>query len=386
MVLDIVFLAVMVFGMVYVSLQLIQSWWTRNRRRRDSELRGAPGITVFKPLKGVDDDLEDNLRTFFILEYPRYQLLFGLGDPEDPAAGIVRKLIGEYPHVRAKLIIDPSMIGLNPKINNLVNIYGYARYPYLLISDSNVRVGKTYLQDMMGALQEDGVGLVTSTIRGVGARSLGAAMENLHLNTFIAGSVFIAEHLADMPIAIGKSMLFARSTLERIGGFAAFKELLAEDYLIGLAIQELGLRVTTIVDPIENVNRNWSMARFCNRHTRWAKIRKAINPWAYFAEFLTNPIAVASVYALIRMDLAGLGLLGGIAAVKTLLDYSTATVLKGDLCWYKYLIVPLKDLLIGMIWYLPWFSTRVIWRGNEFRIMRQTRLQAVDGAPIREVG
>lgn len=384
MLLDILFLAAIAFGMVYTLLLTIESWWTIHRRSPRLTLIGSPGITVFKPLKGVDDALETNLRSFFEQDYPRFQLLFGVQEEGDPAIGIVEKLLCEYPQVKARLVVDETMSGLNPKINNLLNMYPRARHPHLLISDSNVRVRRDYLRGMMAALQQDGVGLVTSTIRGVGAASFGALLENLHLNTFVAGSVFMAEHLADMPIAIGKSMLLFRGTLERLGGFAAFREFLAEDYLIGEAVAALGLRVTTLTAAVENVNRDWTLARFCNRHARWARIRKAVNPLAYCAELLTNPVAVAAVYALLRLDAAGLGLLAGTAALKTALDAGTAAVVGHDLPWHRFLLVPVKDLLVGLIWYLPWLSSRVVWRGNEFRIRRQTRLEAVAPARVKE--
>lgn len=384
MILDILFLAAIAFGMVYTLLLTVESWWTIHRRSPRHSLVGSPGITVFKPLKGVDDALEANLRSFFEQDYPRFQLLFGVQDADDPVIGIVEKLLRAYPQVRARLVVDGTETGLNPKINNLCNMYPYARHPHLLISDSNVRVGRDYLRGMMAALQQDGVGLVTSTIRGVGARRIGALMENLHLNTFVAGSVWMAEHLADMPIAIGKSMLFSRGTLERIGGFAAFREFLDEDYLIGEAVAGLGLRVTTLTAAVENVNRDWTLARFCNRHARWARIRKAVNPLTYCAELLTNPVAVAAVYALLRLDAAGLGLLAGTAALKTALDAGTAAVVGHDLPWHRFLLVPVKDLLVGLIWYLPWLSSRVVWRGNEFRIRRQTRLEAVAPARVKE--
>lgn len=384
MILDILFLAAIAFGMVYTLLLTIESWWTIHRRSPRPVLVGSPGITVFKPLKGVDDALEANLRSFFEQDYPRFQLLFGVQDADDPVIGIVEKLLRAYPQVRARLVVDGTETGLNPKINNLCNMYPYARHPHLLISDSNVRVGRDYLRGMMAALQQDGVGLVTSTIRGVGARSIGALMENLHLNTFVAGSVWMAEHLADMPIAIGKSMLFSRGTLERIGGFAAFREFLAEDYLLGEAVAGLGLRVTTLTAAVENVNRDWTLARFCNRHARWARIRKAVNPLTYCAELLTNPVAVAAVYALLRLDAAGLGLLAGTAALKTALDAGTTAVVGHDLPWHRFLLVPVKDLLVGLIWYLPWLSSRVVWRGREFRIRRQTRLEAVAPARVKE--
>ena len=384
MVIDIIFIAVIVFGIIYTLMQSVFSWHLLRKKSANGLIGIGPGITVFKPLKGVDDNLEENLRSFFTQDYNQYQLLFGLSDKRDPAAAIVRKLRGEYPNIKSKLVISGETTGLNPKINNLINMYSHSRHPYLLISDSNVRVKQDYLKEMMGALQQDGVGLVTSTIRGVGAKSTGATMENLHLNTFIAGSVYIAEHLAKMPIAIGKSMLMARTTLETIGGFPAFRNLLAEDYLIGESIEAIGMRVTTITSSIDNVNRSWSMKRFCNRHVRWAKIRKAINPAAYILECTANPVAVAAVYTLLQPDEYNAVLLAATALLKIALDYGTASLQRTDLPLWKFLLVPVKDLLIGAIWYLPFINSRVIWRGNEFKICRNTVLKPVKSSLIEE--
>lgn len=62
-----------------------------------------PGVSILKPLKGVDDNLIENLCTFFQIDYPKYEILFCVQDATDPAVEVVRQLLNRFPHVDAKL-------------------------------------------------------------------------------------------------------------------------------------------------------------------------------------------------------------------------------------------------------------------------------------------
>ena len=62
-----------------------------------------PGVSIIKPLMGVDDNLESNLETFFTLDYPTFELLFCVQDHTDQAINVVKSLIEKYPDVDAKL-------------------------------------------------------------------------------------------------------------------------------------------------------------------------------------------------------------------------------------------------------------------------------------------
>jgi len=63
------------------------------------------GVTILKPLKGVDENLKDNLESFFLLDYPTFEILFSIANDTDPAKVVVDELIQKYPNVNAKLII-----------------------------------------------------------------------------------------------------------------------------------------------------------------------------------------------------------------------------------------------------------------------------------------
>ena len=112
-------------------------WVTRRR----SGLRDyTPPVTIFKPLKGLDEGLEENLRSFFRLDYPEFQILFGVADRDDPSIAVVERLIGEFPDRDARLVVGTPAFGLNPKVENLAAMWPHRRHATVLISDSNVRV------------------------------------------------------------------------------------------------------------------------------------------------------------------------------------------------------------------------------------------------------
>ncbi|APF18100.1 glycosyl transferase family 2 [Caldithrix abyssi DSM 13497] len=340
-----------------------------------NELKSLPRISILKPLKGIDDNLELNLRSFFELDYPDYELIFGLQNTDDPALPIVNKLMMAYPGVNARIVVENSEIGLNPKINNLHNMEKYIRGRYVLISDSNTQVKPEFLNYMLAAILKPDVGLVTATIRGIGAKKLAAIFENLHINTYVSPNVFVADALSGIPVVIGKSILISTQLLKRMGGFKAFKNFLAEDYLLGLKTKSLGLKVSTIPIMVDNVNIEWSLKRFINRHTRWAKIRRNMHIHHYFIESVSNPIALAVILALLLHNALGAGLLLLVTLVKMAHDIYLSRLMKSDLKWYHFFLTPVKDLLISILWFVPFISNTVNWRDNYFKIGKRSELR-----------
>ena len=119
-----------------------------NFNKKKKNKLNYPPITILKPLKGIDDGLEDNLKSFFKIDYPNYEIIFGLDSYSDPAFNVVKKLQKEYNSVNSRLIVNNFAIGLNPKVNNLNNIYPFAEGEFILINDSNTRVQKDFLKNL----------------------------------------------------------------------------------------------------------------------------------------------------------------------------------------------------------------------------------------------
>jgi ceramide glucosyltransferase len=351
-------------------------WITRRaRQRRLPEF--TPPISIFKPLKGLDEELEENLRTFFSLDYPSYQLLFCVAAPDDPAADVVRKLLAEFPERDAELIVGCAEFGLNPKVESLAAMSSYRKHDVILISDSNVRVNPAYLRETACYLSEPGVGLVSNLFVGVGEQQPAAIMENLHLNGYIAGGVAMASVLG-VTCVVGKSMLMPWHVLKAIGGFGAVRNLLAEDQVIGALVRKAGYRVRLSHHVIENVNRQRGFRWFLNRHSRWHKIRYRMALPVYLFEPIANLASVGVVWAFSGdsgIAWGGLVLLVGLGMIR---DAVQTRWLRGSFPKLRHLVFsPAKDLLLLPVWFDALVHRSIQWRGNSFRVGRLTRLRAI---------
>lgn len=331
--------------------------------------RSFPAISVLKPLKGLDDNLFDNLESFCNQDYPEYEIIFSLQDYNDPACKVARKIKDKYNHKDISLIVERCNEGLNPKVNNLLAAYRISKYEHILISDSNVLVDKNYLKEIARPMQDRAVGLVSNLIKGVGGRTIGSVFENLHMNSFVMGSVCFLDKFLHMPCVVGKSMLMRKGALDAIGGLRAFKDVLAEDYMIGKKMHESGEKVILSRYMIKNVNYYWGIRKFINRHTRWGKLRWKIGGLKYFSELAGNAVFISSLPVVLwepsRITLS-FALL--VSLVKIAGDYHMGRRTGSDLNPFLYFLAPLKDLLIGLVWFVPLVSTTVVWRGNRFII------------------
>jgi ceramide glucosyltransferase len=337
--------------------------------------QSLPAVSVLKPLKGADAGFEENLASFFRLEYPQFELLFGVDRPADPALAVVQKVAARHPAVPCRIVIDSRRVGFNPKVNNLANLERHARHEVIWISDSNTRVAPATLSDLVAHLEQPGVGLVSSPFRGVEANRLGAASEALQLNTFVMGGVAAVHRLWGGVCVVGKSMLLRRTTLAAIGGFAFLSQFLAEDQVCGEEVVRAGQRVAVTPLCIDNVLGPVPVRAFLARHLRWAKIRRRMNPAAYAGEVLLNPVLLALAGALTLHNRESAALLAAALVVKSGLDALAehAIGVPRPLLHYPALTFA-KDLLVGVAWLVPFFSTTVSWRGNRLRVGPRTLL------------
>jgi ceramide glucosyltransferase len=343
-------------------------------KEKDTPRRNLLPVSILKPLKGLDDGLFDNLESFCNLDYPVYEIIFALQNRNDPAFKVVKKIKEKYPLNDISIVVEFCDEGLNPKVNNLIPAYKRAKYDLLLISDSNVRVEKDYLRAVGGHMEDPSVGLVSNMIKGVNGRSIGAVLENLHLNSFIVGSVCFLDKYLGLPCVIGKSMLMRRGDLEAIGGFGAVKDLLAEDYIIGERIHKLGRKVVLSNHVIRNVNEYWGIKKFFNRHTRWGKLRWHIGGAKYFPELIGNAVFISWLPLLFSPLRLSLLLAATVSSVKIVRDFYIGKKLEAGMNPFLYLLAPVKDFFVGCIWFVPLLSNRVVWRGNKYMIGKDSQL------------
>jgi ceramide glucosyltransferase len=380
-----IFAGITCFGMIGYLLQIVavRSYTAPPNSGESMRFpRSFSPVSILKPLKGLDDGLFDNLESFCNLDYPHYEIIFALQNQNDPAHKVVKKIKEKYPSKDITIVVEHCDEGLNLKVNNLIPAYKRAKYDLILISDSNVRVEKDYLAAITRHMADPSVGLVSNMIRGVSGRSLGAVMENLHLNSFIVGSVCFLDKYLKMPCVVGKSMLMKKAELEAIGGFRSVKDFLAEDYIIGERIHALGKKVVLSGHLINNVNEYWGVKRFINRHTRWGKLRWQMGGAKYFSELACNAVFISFLLmAIMPMSKVSLLLAATVSSLKIVHDFYIGKKLRADMNPLLYLLSPVKDLIIGFAWFVPILSNTVAWRGNRYVIGKDSGL-----SPMSENG
>jgi ceramide glucosyltransferase len=340
--------------------------------------RSAPAVSVLKPLCGVDDGLAENLETFAALDYPDYEVLLGVRSLQDPAAEVARAAMARHPG-RFRLCVQRGEPGLNPKVNQLLTLSRAARGEVLVVSDSNVRVRPDYLCEIAALLQDRQVGLVTHLIAGTGAERIGSLLDGLQLAGGVAPGVVTAKLLAGSDIVVGKSMAFRRADLERLGGFAEVKDVLAEDYVLGRMVPaRLGKRVAVARSPVENVSQRRSVREFFARQQRWSVLQRAsVGPALHAAQGLLNPTLLAASAAALDPTPRKLAALAAVAAARSLHDCACARMLRRRGYGLAAAAAPVKDLVLAAAWAHGLFAREVVWRGNRLRVLPGTRLEPV---------
>ncbi len=370
--------ALLVIGAASLLLTLVTHVAVFLVRRRGRRAAPSFPISVLKPLKGADPELYENLASFARQDHACFELVLGCEDPLDPALGVARRLVRDFPAVSIRVVSGGRQIGLNPKVNNLSHIARASSHDHWLISDADVRVEPGYLRAIASEMNDPAVGLVSSVIAASSGGSFPAAIESLHVNTFIARSVCGADVLAGHACVIGKSMLFRRSDLDRLGGLAAVKDVLAEDYVLGQLFRAGGHRVALSPYAVHTVNGPRAARELARRHVRWSQMRRHLAPRLYWGEPLMMP-AVWLSCALLALSLNPLGA-GGWArpvaglsaiglAVLGMADALLVRELSGrplDMKWA--LLGPVRDFAAVVVWIAGALRRTVVWRGNAFSI------------------
>lgn len=375
--LEYILICIIVIGLIYETICfLVLRLEIKKYSKKKIKHKFFPKVTILKPVKGIDDNFENNIRSYLELDYPNFDVIFGLHSVNDPAYSIINKLVNEYPNVTTKIVVIEKDIGLNPKVNNLSNMYPHATGEIIFISDSNTCVEKDFLTKIVQEFTDEKLGLVTATIRGERSRKLTALMENIHLNTFVASIVHAASYVANVQIVIGKSILIRKEVLDKIGGLFAFRNYLAEDHIMGLKVKEISYKVKIVPLIIKNVNENWTLQNFLNRQKRWAIIRYKIEPLFYLLEIFTNVSFFSLLLLIEKFDLWYISIIA--ISIKMILDVLIAKTIKFNIKLAEAFIIPIKDILIALVWFIPLFHNRINWRNTKLKVNKLTYLSPVN--------
>lgn len=338
-------------------------------------LGAAPGISVLKPLCGQDHGLEENVRSFFMQDYPEYEIIFAVHRADDPAAEVAERIIKEYSNVRlnARVIVTGESPIPNAKAYSLNRLVREARHELLVMSDSDVRVDPTLLLQLAREFQNARVGLITCPYRAVAGESLWSRMEAIGMNTELMGGVLAARMIEGMRFALGCTLAVRRDVLDAMGGFGYLQEFLAEDFVIGQRAAELGHEVLLSSAVIYHHIGSQTMLHNITHRLRWARSTRRSRPAGYWGQIFTYPLPLAmllcAVWAPAWPVLLPTLVLRAAAAAAT-----AVLVLDDPLFRRQWCLLPVQDVLGFLVWLGGFLGDKIVWRNRKCTVLRDGRL------------
>jgi len=369
-----VLLALVTGSLVYCVLTVIAA--LKYRAVEPGQTDDGPPISILKPLAGVDEGLEENLRTFFEQRYSTFEILFAVRSQADPAIAVVERLRAQYRAIPSQLIITGEPPYANAKVFSLDRMLAAADYDLLVMSDSDIRVTPSMLATIAAEFRDSGLGLATCPYRAVPGRSFWSMLEAVGLNTEFIGGVLVARMLDGMKFAIGPTIAARRETLTRIGGFDAVKEYLAEDFVLGKLAAEHGFGVILSSYVIEHRIGAQAFLANVKHRLRWNRSTRRSRPWGYIGQIFTNPLPLALL--LWAAKPAWWPVVAAVALLRAIAGWATAEhALSDPLVRHLWWLVPLQDVASFLAWVGGFFGNTILWRGREYYLLPDGRFELV---------
>ena len=366
-----ILLAIVLGALVYSVLSILAA--IRYLRVPLPTANSTEAVSILKPLSGLDDNLESNLRTFFEQNYPAFEILFAVRHASDPAVAVVEKLQLEYPQVPTRLLVTGEPPCPNAKVFSLSHMLKIAANDLVVMSDSDIRAPSNLLRNVAAEFQDVNLGVATCPYRAVPADSFWSRLEATGLNTDFLSGILVARMLEGMKFAVGATIAARRRALEGIGGFERLKDYLAEDFVMGKLVAAAGYRVILSSQVVEHCPGSSGLRQIAAHRLRWVRSTRRSRPAGYVGQLFTMPLPVAVVLCLadpVWWPVLPLTLLVRGAAAYVV----SARVLRTRINW---LLLPIEDLVGFGFWLAGFFGHTIVWREQRYRLNRDGRCEVL---------
>ncbi len=343
-------------------------------RKADRSVRPTQNllpVSILKPLKGIDPEIYESFRSHCTQDYPEYEIIFGVSDPNDPAVASVERLMKEFPNGSIQLIVCEEILGPNVKVSNLARMVQVARHDLLLVNDSDIRVEGDYLRRVIAPLADPQVGMVTCLYRGVASSTIGSKLEALGIGTDFCAGVLAAQQLeGGLHFGLGSTLAFRRDELDRIGGFKALVDFLADDYELGRRIAGLNKRVVLSDAVVETHLPPYDLRQFFDHQLRWFRGVRDARKAGYIGLVTTFGVAWGLLLCFAaRFAAWSCGALAVVLLLRILLTLVMCrSVLRDQGSLKSMWLLPLRDLIAVGVWLASFAGHTVTWRGVRFKL------------------
>lgn len=336
--------------------------------RRDRLSTTKPPVSILKPIYGADDAFYSAIRSHALIDYPEFEILFGVRDLNDNALPALERLKASYPRIPIR-IIGCTTWAPNGKVGSLIDLLSEARYSICVVNDSDIVVEQDYLDKVTAPLDDAKTGLVTCLYRAT-AGTFPSQWEALGIATDFVPSALVAPTVGVKEFGLGSTLAFRKSDLERIGGFEAFADYIADDYQLGKRLSEAGKRVHLLRMVVQTHLGAGTWKSVWEHQVRWARTIR-LSRGAY----LGLPIANASVWGLLAAISGHVDIAFGLIAIRSTVGLVAGVSLLRDANTLRFWwLMPLRDLWGFAVWVAGAVGHTVMWRDKRLQLDRQGRI------------
>jgi ceramide glucosyltransferase len=355
----------------------------RKRREEQTPQDFLPPVSVLKPLHGTEPDLEENLRRFFDLDYPEYEVLFCARHEGDEGLQMARRIAAEHPGVRTRFLTCGEPRFPNAKMWSMAMLAEAAAYDTLVTSDADARVSRDYLRRAVQELADPRMELASCLYVGRTSGGLAAQLDAVGKSVEMSGGIFVADMIeGGTHFALGVTMILRREAFGLAGGYEDLGQYYAEDFVLGqrLAAQGMGVRMANYVVRLMVLPQGL-VASFRDQ-LRWMKSTRRSRPAGHLGTGLTYavPFGLLGLAWGVVAGHPALGLLWllGTCVNRWVMAAVVLWALEDEQAGKPTLIYPLRDLLGFAVWVASYMGDRMQYHGGKYSLGVGGRFERVE--------
>ena len=361
---DYLFLALASAPFIYYLLVLYSSrlFFRRPKDGPERNVDFTPPVSNLKPVRGLDPEAYENFSSYCRQDYPEYELIFCVGDRNDPSVPVLQKLMRDFPERQIRIL------------------YGSGRNA---INDSDVRVEPNYLRTVVAPLRDPKIGGVTCLYVSTHDKTFTQHLQSIGMISDFYPGILVARQLDGIKFALGQTIVTTRAHLAGFGGYEAIKNRPADDLLVGRLIAEQGFEVELLPYAVQTVPDYDSLKDLFIKRLRWMTVMRHMRPWGHLGLVFTQGLPWCLAVALTHPDAIGLAYVSAYLFCRVLITWLVGVWgLKQSGLWRTIPLFIVWDATAFLIWLLTFGRNSIRWRNVDYRI-REGMLVPVVQAPVQ---
>lgn len=366
----VLFVAAIPFIFYILAVYSSSRYFWQARHASLKKLDFTPPVSNLKPVKGLDPGAYENFASLCRQDYPEYELIFCTTDDTDPSVPVIKKLIDEFPDCQIRLLYSAGHTAINDKVAKLRLMTEQAKYEYLVINDSDVRVERDYLRRVVEPLRDPKTGGVTCFYASVEDKAFVERLQTVGMISDFYAGLLVAWQLDGVHFALGPTMVSTKKYVKGFGGFEVLESRPADDLLFGRLIAEQGVDVKLMPYVVLTTPDFEGVGQLYTKRLRWMTVMRAMRPWGHFGLIFTWGLPWTTLAVLLHPTLPVAAIYwGGYLSFRFFMTWLIGIMgLKQHDLWAKMVLIPVWDAMAFAVWVMSFTKSSIRWRGVEYKL------------------